>query len=143
MLLTLLLGASVICLPDVDEVNSRDPDYGFKTVLETDVKKVTAQMGSGDYSGITYLGGTRYAVVDDKRRGGGILLFDMGVSFNGKVRSLSVTIPEGTASSDISNRDNEGVAYKAGSTQREYYCSLEGFTNILLVSFSNYKVSGS
>lgn len=116
MLLTLLLGACVIYQPEVDGVNPSDPDYAFKTVIETDVKKVTPQLGSGDFSGITYLGGTRYAVVDDKRSGGGILLVDMGVSLNGKVRTVSMTIPEGTASSDISNKDNEGVAYRANST---------------------------
>ena len=83
-------------------------------MIEADVKKVTAQMGSGDYSGITYLGGTRYAVVDDKRRGGGLLLVDMGVSFSGKVKEVSVSVPEGTVSSGIRDRDNEGVAYKIG-----------------------------
>lgn len=57
MLLTLLLGACVIYQPEVDGVNPSDPDYAFKTVIETDVKKVTPQLGSGDFSGITYLGG--------------------------------------------------------------------------------------
>ena len=116
MLWTLLLVSCIIFQPDDEGVELKERDYGFRTVIETDVKKVTAQMGSGDYSGITYLGGTRYAVVDDKRSGGGIMLVDMGVSFKGKVGGVSVTVPEGAASSDIINRDNEGVAYVAGST---------------------------
>ena len=114
MLWTLLLGACVIFPPDDEGAEMKGRELGFKTVIETDVKKVTAQMGSGDYSGITYLGGTRYAVVDDKRRGGGLLLVDMDVSFKGKVGGVSVSVPEGTLSSDINNRDNEGVAYRAG-----------------------------
>ena len=104
----------MICPPDDEGADLTGRELGFRTVIETDVKKVTAQMGSGEYSGITYLGGTRYAVVDDKRSGGGILLVDMGVSYGGKVRGVSMTVPEGTVSSDIINRDNEGVAYRAG-----------------------------
>ncbi len=112
MLLTLLLTSAFVLPPDSNKV---DPDkgLGFRTVIEADVRKVTSKLGSGDYSGITYLGGTRYAVVDDKRSGGGIVLVDMDVSFKGKVGKVSVSFPEGTVSSDISNRDNEGVAYRA------------------------------
>ena len=115
MLLTLLLTSVFILSPDSHEADS-DKGYGFKTVIETDVRKVTSMLGSGDYSGITYIGGTRYAVVDDKKSGGGILLVDMDVSFKGKVGDVSVTVPEGTATSDLSNRDNEGVAYLADGT---------------------------
>ena len=114
MMWTLLLTSCFIIPPGDEGVELKERDYGFRTVIETDVKKVTAQLGSGDYSGITYLGGTRYAVVDDKRSGGGILLVDMDVSFKGKVGGVSVAVPEGTASSDIKNRDNEGVAYVSG-----------------------------
>ena len=114
MLWTLLLTSCFIIPPGDEGAELKERDYGFRTVIETDVKKVTAQLGSGDYSGITYLGGTRYAVVDDKRSGGGILLVDMDVSFKGKVGGVSVAVPEGTASSDIKNRDNEGVAYVSG-----------------------------
>ena len=115
MLWSLLLTSCFIIPPGDEGAELKERDYGFRTVIEADVKKVTAQMGSGDYSGITYLGGTRYAVVDDKRSGGGILLVDMDVSFKGKVGGVSVAVPEGAASSDIKNRDNEGVAYRAGS----------------------------
>jgi hypothetical protein len=114
MMWTLLLASSIVFQPGDDGAELKERDYGFRTVIEADVKKVTAQLGSGDYSGITYLGGSRYAVVDDKRSGGGILLVDMDVSFKGKVGGVSVAIPEGTASSDIKKRDNEGVAYVAG-----------------------------
>lgn len=103
-------------MPGVDEEGPKSTDYGFRTVLETDVRKVTSTMGSGDFSGITYLGGTRYAVVDDKRNGGGIVLVDLDVNYNGKVKGVSVSVPDGTALSDINDRDNEGVAYRAGDT---------------------------
>lgn len=116
MLLTLLLEACVLWLPGVDEEGPKSTDFGFRTVLETDVRKVTSTMGSGDFSGITYLGGTRYAVVDDKRNGGGIVLVDLDVNYNGKVKGVSVSVPDGTALSDINDRDNEGVAYRAGDT---------------------------
>ena len=115
MLWSLLLTSCFIIPPSDEGAELKERDYGFRTVIEADVKKVTAQMGSGDYSGITYLGGTRYAVVDDKRRGGGIVLVDMDVNLSGKVEEVSVSVPEGTVSSDISDRDNEGVAYRAGS----------------------------
>ena len=115
MLWSLLLTSCFIIPPGDEGAEMKERDYGFRTVIEADVKKVTAQMGSGDYSGITYLGGTRYAVVDDKRRGGGIVLVDMDVNLSGKVKEVSVSVPEGTVSSDISDRDNEGVAYRAGS----------------------------
>ena len=114
MLLSLLL-TSVFILPPDNNGADLISDQGFRTVIETDVKKVTSRLGSGDYSGITYLGGTQYAVVDDKRSGGGILLVDMDMSFMGKVRGVTLTVPEGTATSDVSNRDNEGVAYLAGN----------------------------
>lgn len=82
MLLTLLLTSAFVLPPVPPDSNKvQDKGLGFRIVIEADVRKVTSKLGSGDYSGITYLGGTRYAVVDDKRGGGGIVLVDMNARF--------------------------------------------------------------
>ena len=86
-------------------------ESGFKSVFEGDIKKVTGNFGSGDYSGIAYLGGTRFAVVDDKRNGGGILFADIDIDMSGKVRGVSMMVPEGTLAQEVVGMDNEGVAY--------------------------------
>ncbi len=45
----------------------------------------------GNYSGITSVGGNRYAVVSDKEKGGGFYLFDIRMdSVKGKVREVSL-----------------------------------------------------
>lgn len=86
-------------------------ESGFKSVFEGDIKKVTGNFGSGDYSGIAYLGGTRFAVVDDKRNGGGIVFADIDIDMSGKVRGVSMMVPEGTLAQEVVGMDNEGVAY--------------------------------
>ncbi len=92
-----------------------DPDYGFSTVTEVGLKDVTSTVGSGEYSGITYLGETQYAVVDDKKNGGGIVLYNIVINDDGTVGDVSMTIPSGTSGSVVTDRDNEGIAYVPGS----------------------------
>ena len=80
----------------------------------------------GQYSGITYVSDDRYAVVDDKKRGGGILFFDIPIDENGVVRTAQVqcTVPSGTAAATGSSPDNEGVVYANG----KLYVSAENQT---------------
>ena len=92
-----------------------DPGYGFSTVAETGFLDVTASVGSGEYSGITYIGGTQYAVVHDKLNGGGIVLYNITINNDGTVGVVSKSIPTGTSSSAVTNMDNEGVAYVPGT----------------------------
>lgn len=99
-------------------------DFGFNSVAETGLlSPSTANVPSGQYSGITWLGGTRYAVVHDKYNGGGIVYFDIAISDAGAVTSVTSTIPAGTSSSDITKRDNEGVAYVPGDPGTLFVCA--------------------
>ena len=88
-----------------------DPDCGFDNVAESGIKTVTTAVGTGQYSGITYIGGTQYAVVDDKLNGGGIVMYDITINSNGTVGNVSKTVPDGTSGSTVTKRDNEGIAY--------------------------------
>lgn len=92
-----------------------DPGYGFSTVAETGFLDVTASVGAGEYSGITYIGGTQYAVVHDKLNGGGIVLYNITINDDGTVGDVSKSIPTGTSSSVVTGMDNEGIAYVPGS----------------------------
>jgi len=70
---------------------------------------ITNAVGSGQYSGITHLGGNHFAVVHDKLGSGGLLFFLIRLREDGSVEYASKTVPEGTSGSD--RKDNEGVAY--------------------------------
>ena len=86
--------------------------YDFSPVYQTDVYVPSAQeVPAGQYSGITYLGANRYAVVHDKLNGGGIVFFDIAITNNGKVASVKATVPAFTSKSKISGRDNEDIAF--------------------------------
>lgn len=72
----------------------------------------------GQYSGITWVAEDKYdssdtyAVVDDKLNGGGIVFFYIPIDRKtGEVGTVTMSIAEGTASSDVKSKDNEGVAY--------------------------------
>lgn len=64
---------------------------------------------AGNYSGITHIGGNRYAVCDDKSQGG-FYIWELDLdSISGKVRRVANLGFRG--SSDIVRRDLEGIAY--------------------------------
>lgn len=90
--------------------------YYFSPVYQTDLYVPSSQaIPAGQYSGITYIGDNRYAVVHDKLNGGGIVFFDIVLSDKGKVRSATATIPSFTTNSKITGRDNEGIAFVPGA----------------------------
>lgn len=63
----------------------------------------------GDYSGITWLGDNRYAVVSDKAEADGFFLFEIDIdTISGDIRSARNM---GFRSSGFAPRDNEGIAY--------------------------------
>ena len=66
---------------------------------------------AGEYSGITWIQGSRYAVVDDNLKGGGIILFNIPIDSDGYVGNVSMRLADGTTEADSKNRDNEGLAY--------------------------------
>lgn len=67
----------------------------------------------GNYSGITWLGGDRYAVVSDKSSEDGFFVFEIKTdSVSGEILSASNL---GFKSSGTPNRDGEGIAYNSRS----------------------------
>ena len=101
---------------DLSPVNvTSDPGYGFATVAETGFADVTASVGAGEYSGITYISGTQYAVVHDKLNGGGIVLYNIEINDDGTVGAVSKSVPTGTSESGVTGMDNEGITYVSGS----------------------------
>ena len=65
----------------------------------------------GEYSGITWLSGNNYAVVDNDQKGGGILHFFIPIDKTGHVGQVSMRPAAGTVVSTDKNRDGEGIAY--------------------------------
>lgn len=65
---------------------------------------------SGQYSGITKVSDSRYAVVHDKYKGGGIVFFNLNFGKTGSIISSSYEIPVGTSESTLI-RDPEGIVY--------------------------------
>lgn len=64
---------------------------------------------AGNYSGITWLGGDRYAVVSDKAQDDGFFVFQIDIdSVTGDIRSARNL---GFRSSGQPNRDDEGIAW--------------------------------
>ncbi|MCQ2140011.1 MAG: esterase-like activity of phytase family protein [Bacteroidales bacterium] len=89
----------------------------------------------GQYSGITRVSYGRYAIVHDKKNGGGLLYMDFQVSLdNGKVTEVSVTELDGTSEIPVC-RDPEDVVYVPSSNT--FFVCAEGDQKIL-----EYDVSG-
>lgn len=64
---------------------------------------------AGNYSGITWLGGSRYAVVSDKSETDGFFIFNISVdSLSGNIKSV---VNKGFFPAGAPNRDMEGIAF--------------------------------
>ncbi len=79
----------------------------------------------GHYSGIAYLGGSAYAVVDDKLNGSGLVFFNIDINDLGQVQSVDMEVPSSTSESKVAGKDCEGIAYvpamaPADSLMREW-----------------------
>ncbi|MCF0199317.1 MAG: esterase-like activity of phytase family protein, partial [Bacteroidaceae bacterium] len=83
---------------------------GAQTVVrEWKAVKLDAAVPSGNYSGLTWLGGDRYAVVDDKSASDGFYVWTMTAdSLTGRV--LQVESEPDFRASSLPNRDGEGIA---------------------------------
>lgn len=102
-LVAAMLGCGVVIAAD-------RPDSCDIEVLRVNRQRSFASaVPPGNYSGIAWLGGSRYAVVSDKSATDGFFVFDIELdSVSGKIRSVR---NEGFFSSGGPNRDQEGVAY--------------------------------
>lgn len=78
-------------------------------VRENRQQTFSKEIPAGNYSGITYIGNNRYALVNDKSATDGFVVFRIELdSVSGRI--LSVT-DEGVRSAGSPNRDMEGVAF--------------------------------
>ncbi len=109
-LLLVVFGCQVLCY-----------GQGADTVWRVKYRYVAQETGlfvplaedvpAGHYSGITYLGGTGYAVVDDKQAGNGLVLFNIDINVLGQIQSVTAVLPDCTAQSSVTGKDNEGIVY--------------------------------
>lgn len=78
-------------------------------------QKFHRSMPPGNYSGITYMGDNRYALVSDKADEDGFYVFRIDIdSVSGKIKSV---LNEGYRTAGMPNRDMEGIAwYPYGGT---------------------------
>ncbi|KXB85654.1 hypothetical protein HMPREF3034_00137 [Prevotella sp. DNF00663] len=85
------------------------PTYTKIKVKENSQQVFSKQIPAGDYSGISYLGNNRYAVVDDKASPDGFSIFHINIdSISGTIQNIEL---EAIKTSGRPNRDGEGIAY--------------------------------
>ena len=81
----------------------------WELVRENVQKSFPSYVPAANYSGITYLGGNHYALVEDKSADDGFEMFAIVVdSLSGDIVSVEY---EGHVSGKGANRDQEGIAY--------------------------------
>lgn len=98
--------------PDTPEENT----YGQSTlpsrlaiVRENKQQAFPKSVPAGNYSGITYMGNNRYAVVNDKSVADGFVVFNIQIdSISGSILDVEY---EGFKSAGSPNRDMEGIAF--------------------------------
>ena len=113
-LLTLLLVAMPAwAQPDVAQVKpSSNLLPKGRQVRQLRQRSFQKTVPPGNYSGITWLGGDRYAVVSDKSETDGFFIFRLDIdSVKGHIRRVENL---GFRSSGKPNRDAEGIAWIAG-----------------------------
>ena len=105
------VAAAALAIPRCGQpAHAADSIYN-KVVLvrENRQRSFRSTVPAGNYSGIAHVGGRRYAVVSDKASPDGFFTFDVQVdTLSGKLRGVA---NQGFVSSQIPNRDQEGVAY--------------------------------
>ena len=65
----------------------------------------------GEFSGLTRISGNRYAAVDDKLKGGGIVFFSIPIDSYGNVGTVRMQVADGTTQATGKARDCEGIAF--------------------------------
>ena len=66
---------------------------------------------AGEYSGITHISGSRYAVVDDNLKGGGILFFSIPIDLDGRIGRVVMQPADGTMNATGKAQDCEGITF--------------------------------
>ncbi len=90
-------------------VTSGAPAQHFFSLGENRQHHFSRTVPPGNYSGIAWLGGDRYAVADDKSATDGFRIFRIEIdSLSGDIRNVE---DEGFMSSAAPNRDQEGIAF--------------------------------
>ena len=91
------------------------PDAPAIDLKATPLPATVLDIEAGEYSGITHISGNRYAVVDDKLKGGGIVFFSIPLDANGNVGTVRMQVADGTSRATGKARDCEGIAYERSS----------------------------
>ena len=98
-----------------------------QSAVVTPQRKFPQTVPAGNYSGITWLGGNRYAVANDKSPTAGFHLMDIDIdSISGRVLSVR---ERGFVGSGQPNRDEEGICYVPAT--RTVYVSGEADSQVL------------
>ena len=87
------------------------PNAPASGLRATPLSSTLLDIEPGEYSGIAWLGGNQYAVVDDNLKGGGILRFSIPIDADGNVGTVLRQVAPGTAAADGKKRDTEGIAF--------------------------------
>ena len=87
------------------------PEAPASDLKATPLAATLLDIDPGEYSGITWLGGNQYAVVDDNLKGGGILRFSIPIDQDGNIGTVRKQVAPGTEAADGKKRDTEGVAF--------------------------------
>ena len=91
------------------------PDAPAIDLKATPLPATLLDIDAGEYSGITHISGSRYAVVDDKLKGGGIVFFSIPLDPYGNVGTVRMQVADGTAQATGKARDCEGIAFDRSS----------------------------
>ena len=87
------------------------PEAPASDLRATPLPATLLDIDPGEYSGIAWLGGNQFAVVDDNLKGGGILRFAIPIDEYGNVGTVLRQVAPGTAAADGKKRDTEGIAF--------------------------------
>lgn len=92
------------------DMHDEDVSAGGVTLVRANRQQSFASsVPAGNYSGITYIGDNRYALVNDKSVTDGFAVFRIGLdSVTGRIRNVT---DEGFRAASAPNRDMEGIAF--------------------------------
>ena len=87
------------------------PEAPASDLKATSLPATLLDIESGEFSGLTHISGNRYAAVDDKLKGGGIVFFSIPIDSYGNVGTVRMKVADGTAQAAGKARDCEGIAF--------------------------------
>lgn len=105
--------------------------YSFSAIKHTSVYMPLAEeIPAGHYSGITYLGGTKFAVVNDKMPGCGLMFFDISIDSKGSITYVAPSSPSSTSSSsDTTQSSSSSLSTSAVPTSAVFSSKVSGLDN--------------